>query len=123
MPGFGTRKRITAARMRHRAWLQAKTRPTPPDPDTDDRGKPIFVWTNVHTQRVPCELAQLYSNELERARQLHPAATHRVTFRHINGILPQMRFLIDDRQFYIGAIENLDEANRFLVAICEELIA
>lgn len=108
--------------MRHRAWLQVKRAPVDPDDQFDDRGHAVFTWGNVHDERVPFSVEQLFAGELERARQLQAGASHRVLMRYLPGVTRDMRFLMDDRAFYIGGIENIDESNRFLVLICEEQI-
>lgn len=122
MPGFGTKKRHRVGKLRHRAWIQEKRTPTPPDPTEDERGQTIYSWENVFSERVPIGIQRLHGGELERARQLQAGATHRVEMRYLPGITHHQRFKLDGRALYIGEIDNLDEANRFLVLICEEQI-
>lgn len=114
MPGFGTTRRGSIGALRHRVVIQQKT-----ITDTDDRGQPVFTWTNV-SNSWPCEIKTLTGGESEQARQLVADATHRVRMRARNDLNEQMRLVFRDRNLYIGYIDDVDQVGRYAFVICAE---
>lgn len=114
MSGFGTRRRHRAGRLRHIVRLQEQN-----VTGKDDRGRKVFTWKDVIPD-LSVSIETLSGTEAEAARQLVSAATLRVEFRADSRVTPQMRFLHGDREIYIGFRDNIDEAGRWMYAICAE---
>ncbi|MEM0926109.1 MAG: phage head closure protein [Planctomycetota bacterium] len=121
--GFGTLRRSTIGKMRHRAILEEKKTPEGSD-EYDARGQENFTWESVLSEQIPCEMKQLFGREREQARTVVANATHRVTMHYIRDVplSREMRLKIDDHNLYIGDIDNIDESNRTLVLLCEEKV-
>lgn len=62
----------------------------------------------------------LTGRELDRVRQLHATATHRVSTRYLAGVLTTYRVTFRGRTFAINDVRNPEERGRELILICTE---
>jgi SPP1 family predicted phage head-tail adaptor len=80
------------------------------------------AWTNIFTRRAKIE--QLSGVEAERARQLYPMATYRVTVDYDSKIGStggnRKVVMYRGRQLFVGAILNPDLENVQLELLCGE---
>lgn len=115
MPGFGTTKRQSISRMRHRVSVQRQL-----ISETDDRGQPVYTWSNVATN-VPCAIKTLSGGEAEKARQLYADATHRVEMRTLGETIDEkMKLVFQGRNLFIGFIDEIDQVGRFTTLLVAE---
>lgn len=63
----------------------------------------------------------LSGDERERADRLEQAATHRVTFRHRDGITAAMRLTLGPRRFAVRSAADPDGSRTQLVCLVEEV--
>lgn len=73
----------------------------------DTFGQPVLTWTTTAQRYASIE--PLSGRELERARQIQPDITHKVTMRHYEGLNTKQRISFDSRIFYITQVLNPEE--------------
>lgn len=84
------------------------------------RGQIIGDWVTTYSG-VPMGITELTGRQLELAHQLVATATHKISLRWINGIVPtSMRILFNNRIFKISHVNEFDFRNRYLELTCEE---
>lgn len=112
--GFGKKSRHRVGSLRHFITVEK-----PVKQSTDDRGRPVINWETL-IEGMPASISMLSGSEVETARQLVPEATVRIEFHADSRITSQMRFTYQGRIFYIGFIDPVALANRWMVCTCSE---
>lgn len=54
--------------------------------------------------------------------QMEAIVSHEITSRFQTGVLPDMRFLFNSREFYIVSVLNVEERNRVLKILVKEKV-
>lgn len=82
-------------------------------------GETTKDWTTIYT--VKAGIFPLGGHEFFRAQEINAEVTHKVHFRYLPNITPDMRILFNGRQFMITSISNYQELNRELQLLVKEL--
>ena len=90
--------------MRHRVHIQRRTT------SQDDFGGFDQNW-QTEAERWG-ELSPLSGREFWNAQQVQSNVTHRVRLRYFEGLSTQHRLRIDDRDFEVSSVVNLDGRKR-----------
>ena len=85
---------------------------------TDTRGQPIDSWSDIVTLRA--SITTLSGRELERARELVGETTHQIETRYHSSVDSKGRFEFGSRYFNILWLNNVDERDLKLIALCKE---
>lgn len=105
---------MSAGRLRKRVTIQRLAR-------TDDGyGGSLEDWQDVAT--VWAAVEPLRGSERYEAQQVQSVLSHRVMMRYRPGIKPQMRLVMKDRTLMIEAVINVEERNRWLELLCQEVV-
>jgi len=115
MPSNKFFKKFNTGSLRHQVIIED------PPAGTGTRGERTGDWTELATVRASIE--QLSGDEIVQAHQLVANATHRVTIRYTAGVSPEQRVKFGDRFLHVGAADNVDQLNRFIVLTCREEVA
>ena len=105
---------MAGGKLRHLVTLQ--TRLT----TAGNRGQRSSSYSNVKT--VHCGIESLSGSELDKARELVEQASVKIVLRYdpTQAITIEDRIVFGTVIFNIGHIANPDQANKWLVLICEE---
>jgi len=107
---------MNAGRLRHQIDIQRNTASIPSTSGGSD------TWVALYTG-LWAAIWPLKGEEAVVAMQTQSTITHRVRIRYQAGILPGMRVRCGERYFnIIAAPINLDERNRELELMCQEVI-
>jgi SPP1 family predicted phage head-tail adaptor len=82
-------------------------------------GEPTTSWSE--TAKAWAQVDNLQGQELFAAQQLIPEVTTKITIRYRTGMRADMRIVMGARKFNINAVMNVDERNRTLELLCQEL--
>lgn len=106
---------MRTGQLRHKITIQqaAKT--------SDGFGGWTQTWTNFAT--VWAAIEPLRGREFFAAAQVQAEQITRIRIRYLAGITPKMRILFDARTFSINTIINVNERNRELHLMCEEMVS
>lgn len=83
-----------------------------------DSGEHVEEWQEFLTARAA--IRPLSGRELERALQIQPDVTHKVTIRYRSGITTKMRILYGTRYFNILSVIDREEMKTALDILCRE---
>lgn len=100
--------------LRHRVTIQAKTITRGTD------GSVIESWADTAT--VWAAVEPLTGREYWAAQQINAERTVKFRIRYRSGITPQMRISYSSRTFDIKSVINVEEQNRELLLMCEEVV-
>lgn len=78
--------------------------------------------TDTVVATVWAEIEPLTGYELFQAAQFNPTVNYRITIRYYPGIRPSWKVKYGTRVFDIKSVANLDERNRTIEMMCEELV-
>jgi SPP1 family predicted phage head-tail adaptor len=105
---------MDVGKYRHRLAFQSAT-----DTRTADGGvSQAWATTNTVWGRVD----PLDGSEVVHADKTRADATHRANIRHGITVTPAMRFTYDSRTFQILSVLNIDERDRELTIIAQEIV-
>lgn len=110
-----TMKYLTIEQLRHKITLQTATETR----DTD--GSIINTWADTATVRAAVE--PLVGREYWAAQQVNAERTVKFHIWYRSGVTPKMRVSYDSRTFDIKSVINVNERNRELVLMCEEVVS
>lgn len=85
----------------------------------DDMGGMIQSWATIAT--VWAEVKPISAGEQFRRQQIQASASHKVTIRYRNDLLPSDRIVWRNRTFQLKGEMNEDQRRRFSAWACEEL--
>lgn len=85
----------------------------------DDMGGMIQSWATIAT--VWAEVKPISAGEQFRRQQIQASASHKVTIRYRNDLLPSDRIVWRNRTFQLKGEMNEDQRRRFSTWACEEL--
>ncbi len=107
---------INARRMRHSVDIAI------PQEVLGDRGQKLPAVPLVVSKSEPCEIETLQGREIEQARQMFAIATHRVRMRFNRSLelTPKHMLIFQGRTLNIGHVNNIDQRDREVVALCAE---
>jgi SPP1 family predicted phage head-tail adaptor len=88
------------------------------DPQT---GEPLPGWGAFATPWMSCE--PMTGNERALAQQTIAVGSHRFKCWYIAGVTAKMRLSMDGRHFNIKSVINIEEANRELIIMADEVDA
>ncbi len=106
---------IRAGSLRHEVVLQR------PGTRVDD-GMGGGSVTDADLATVWASIEPLTGDELFQAGQFDPRVNYRITIRYYAGIHPSDKVKFGTRMFDIHTVANVDERNRMIVLMCEELV-
>lgn len=107
--------RIQAGKYRHVVQIQQR-------PGTQDGyGEATKDWATIYTTKAG--IFPLGGHEFFRAQETNSEVTHKVHFRYLPNITPDMRILFNGRQFMITSISNYQERNLELQLLVKELFS
>lgn len=104
---------MRAGELRRRITLEQETR------TSDGGGGSAQTWAPFAT--VYAKVAPLTGTEAGVASQVGSAVTHRVEIRYRAGVTSKMRINYGGRILNVRAVLNIEERNRELHLMCEEL--
>ena len=107
-------KAIRAGRMRQRITLQTVTENRGVD------GSITSSWADTATVWAVAE--PLEGREYWAAQQVNAERTTKFRIRYRSGVVPKMRVSYDSRTFDIVSVVNVEERDRELVLMCEEVV-
>lgn len=86
-------------------------------------GSDVPTYDNF-MQQVPCDIVPVSGGETYRGRQIEATATHLISTRYVDGVLPTMK-LVDDHssvEYFIERINKRDGRNHMLDIQCRERV-
>ena len=104
---------MRAGRLRHRVAIEQEGRAG------DGGGGAAQSWTTFAT--ISAAVVPLSGREAELAAQVGSVVSHRVEIRYRAGVTSKMRVKFGSRVLNIRAVLNIEERNRELHLMCEEL--
>lgn len=87
----------------------------------DGTGDPVKGWT-AFASGVWASIDPLTGREAFAAAQVLASVTHRVRLRYVAGVNSKMRVKYGSRYFRILEVKDLEERNRELELLCEEIV-
>lgn len=83
-----------------------------------------YVRTNAVLATVMAQVVPASARDLERvaANTVIATASHIVTFPYVAGVTTQTEILFKGRTLYVRGVQNVNEADVELIAICEEVV-
>lgn len=86
----------------------------------DTTGQPIETWEEASTRWGSIE--PLTGREYWQAQQVNAEMTTKITIRYCSGLTTTQRLKYGTRVFDILSIQNIDEANKYMVLMCKEVV-
>lgn len=105
---------MQAGKLRHRVTIQEKS------VTRDSFGAEVITW--VEFAEVWGSVEPLRGREFIEGRQMAASVDHRVRIRQRSGISPEMRVSYDSRVFEIRAVLHVNEAQREMHLMCQEIV-
>lgn len=87
---------------------------------TDSYGAATETWATFAI--VWASVEPLIGKEYLAAKQTESAVSHKFRIRYLSGLTPQMRIYWDSRYFTIASDINVNEGNREMVVMAEEVV-
>lgn len=84
-------------------------------------GSNVPSWVTHGTRR--CALRTLTGREAFIGDTLQARVDHEIEFRYLAGVTPAMRAVVGTRTFDIHSINNVENRNKVLILIVEEVAA
>ena len=103
---------IRAGRLRNRVTIQTSTE------SRSTHGDLERTWTTFKT--VWASISPVTGREYIEGNAVQAQVSHRITFRHLDGVTPKMRILFGTRVFHVQHVANVDERGAELQALCLE---
>lgn len=105
---------IESGKLRHRITIQQRST------TQDVYGEPTDTWTTFAT--VWASVEPIIGREFFASEQVQAEVTTKIRIRNLDGILPKMRVSFGSKIYDIKAIMNIEERNREILLMCEEVI-
>lgn len=105
---------MQAGKLRHRVTIQEKS------VTRDSFGAEVITW--VDFAEVWGSVEPLRGREFIEGRQMTASVDHRVRIRQRAGISPEMRVSYAGRVFEIRAVLHVNEAQREMHLMCQEIV-
>jgi len=83
-----------------------------------DRGQGEYTTTTLG--QMWAKIEPLTGRKMEIARQLVATATHTITCRPLDGVIPACKVVFGDRTFNVGSVVNKLERGILLELLCSE---
>ena len=106
---------MQAGKLRHQIIIQQQSS------TQDAHGQLVETWTTFATLRASVE--PLRGKEYFSTEQEHAEVDTRIRIRYSAGILPKMRVLFGSKLYDIKSVINVEERNRYMELMCEELVS
>ena len=101
---------------RHKVQVQALSGTT----SAGSRGQVQKTFSTVETTQAA--IRHLKGQELLWARELYAKATHEVELDYTANVTPTARLKFGSRFLNIGSVDNLEERNRTIRLLCDEVV-
>lgn len=99
--------------LRHRVTIQSVTEVQ------DDNAGLVETWADVAT--VKAAVDPVGASERWRLQQISPTASHKVAIRYRDDVTARNRLVFKGRVLQVRGVVNVNEDDRFLELMCEEL--
>lgn len=86
----------------------------------DSYGGTTEDWVTVYETRAG--IFPLSGSEFFKADQINAQVTHKIQFRYLNGVTPDMRILFNNRVFQITSVVNFQEHSIELQLYAKEIV-
>ncbi len=94
-----------------------------PPATADLQGGQSGSWTEIEGSPVWASIMPLSGSRRYEAAQVIQGVSHQISMRYLSGVTSEMRVMLDLREFRIRSVVNVDERNRELRLLCEEVTA
>lgn len=105
---------LKIGKLRHRITIQQATE------TQDGAGQPIPSWSTFAT--VWASVEPLQGKEYLLAQQTKANVSHKVTIRHLDGVIPKMRISYDSRTLQIVSVIHSEERDFVTTLMCVEQV-
>jgi SPP1 family predicted phage head-tail adaptor len=108
---------MRAGRLKHKVMIEE------PPATRDAQGGLSGSWVEIAGSPVWASITPLSGSRRYEAAQVVQGVSHEITTRYLAGVTSEMKIVYGTRTFRIRSVVNVDERDRELRLLCEEVTA